>query len=361
MIQKTSLQKRAGNIFMNNKKLLEELDKLSYPGLSRTLGELNLTDTVKVEGDKATIILEIADNGSYLAVKKVIEEHLAGRFAVLDIQKRAEYKKDFNYGSTAHPNNRAPYAKNIIAVTSGKGGVGKSTISVNLAVTLAKKGYKVGLLDADVYGPNIPRLTQTDLERIRWNDANKIIPSENYGLKIMSVALTTPAMDTPLVWRSSVAISALIQFLEDVAWGELDFMVIDMPPGTGDVQLSMSEELPISAVVIVTTPQLVSTDDVSRAVMMFKDVGVPIAGVVENMSFFIAPDTQKRYDIFGKGGGKKIAEKYNVPLLGQIPLDTDILEGSDLGRPPAVFGCKKQKSYYTKIVDNMLNRIKFIF
>lgn len=270
-----------------------------------------------------------------------------------------ELQKNSNFGNTTTPNNRAPYAKNIITVTSGKGGVGKSTVSVNLAVALAQKGFKVGLLDADVYGPNIPRLTQTDLERIKWNDDNKIIPSENFGLKIMSVGLTTPTMDTPLVWRSSVAVSALTQFLEDVAWGELDFMVIDMPPGTGDIQLTMAEELPITAGVIVTTPQLISTDDVSRAIMMYKDIKVPIAGIVENMSYFIAPDTGNRYDIFGNGGGKKIAAKYNVPLLGQIPLDMQIREFSDQGQPPVAMGNDDQKSYYQEIVNAMFNVIDF--
>lgn len=270
-----------------------------------------------------------------------------------------ELQKNSNFGNTTTPNNRAPYAKNIITVTSGKGGVGKSTVSVNLAVALAQKGFKVGLLDADVYGPNIPRLTQTDLERIKWNDDNKIIPSENFGLKIMSVGLTTPTMDTPLVWRSSVAVSALTQFLEDVAWGELDFMVIDMPPGTGDIQLTMAEELPITAGIIVTTPQLISTDDVSRAIMMYKDIKVPIAGIVENMSYFIAPDTGNRYDIFGNGGGKKIAAKYNVPLLGQIPLDMQIREFSDQGQPPVAMGNDDQKSYYQEIVNAMFNVIDF--
>ena len=230
-------------------------------------------------------------------------------------------KKSMNYGSTLHPNNRAPYTKNIIAVTSGKGGVGKSTVSVNIAVALAQKGFKVGILDADVYGPNIPRMLGVELERIKWSESNKILPSENYGLKIMSVALTTPAQDTQLVWRSSVAVQALIQFLDDVAWGELDFMVIDMPPGTGDIQLTMAQELPITAAVLVSTPQLLATDDVSRAIMMFKDIKVPIAGIVENMSYFIAPDTKNRYNIFGEGGGEKIAKKYGIQLLGQIPFD----------------------------------------
>jgi ATP-binding protein involved in chromosome partitioning len=237
--------------------------------------------------------------------------------------------------------------------------VGKSTVSVNLAIALAQLGYKVGLLDADVYGPNVPRLTNTDLEKISWNDDNKIVPSENYGLKIMSVALTTPTSDTPLVWRSSVAVSALIQFLEDVAWGELDFMVIDMPPGTGDIQLTMAQELPITAGVLVTTPQLVASDDVSRAIRMFQDIHVPMAGLVENMSYFIAPDTGNRYDIFGSGGGQRLSERYNIPLLGQIPLDMEIREGSDNGEPPVALGSDVQKKYYQDIVQRMLEVIEF--
>lgn len=344
---------------MNSKELTEALNGMQYPGISRTIGELKLISSAKVTDNKAKIELLTVSDDSYLTLKKAIEEKFSSIFDALNISKKQLAQKDINYGNTAQPNNRAPYAKNVIAVTSGKGGVGKSTVSVNLAIALAQKGYKVGLLDADVYGPNIPRLTQTDLERIKWNDDNKIIPSENYSLKIMSVALTTPTMDTPLVWRSSVAVSALLQFLEDVAWGELDFMVIDMPPGTGDIQLTMAEELPITAAVLVTTPQAVSTDDVSRAIMMFKDINVPIAGVIENMSYFIAPDTGTRYDIFGQGGGEKIAEKYQVPLLGQIPLDMQIREGSDQGQPPVALGSAAQKKYYQDIVANMLHEIDF--
>jgi len=271
----------------------------------------------------------------------------------------AQAPKRTNYGTTASPNNRAPYAKNVIAVTSGKGGVGKTTVSVNLAIALAQLGYKVGLLDADVYGPNVPRLTNTDLEKISWNDNNKIVPSENYGIKIMSVALTTPTSDTPLVWRSSVAVSALIQFLEDVEWGELDFMVIDMPPGTGDIQLTMAQELPITAGIIVTTPQLVAADDVSRAIRMFEDIHVPMAGLVENMSYFIAPDTKNRYDIFGTGGGERLAQRYNLKLLGQIPIDMEIREGSDNGEPPVALGSDEQKNYYQAIAKAMLEQVAF--
>lgn len=344
---------------MNSKQLHDAINALTYPGLSRSVEDLKLLSSAKVEGNRARIELLTVSDDSYLALKTLIETEFSGTFETIEVTKKQLAKKDTNYGNSANPNNRAPYAKNVIAVTSGKGGVGKSTVSVNIAIALAQLGYRVGLLDADVYGPNVPRLTQTDLERLNWNDQDKIIPAENYGIKIMSVALTTPAQDTPLVWRSSVAVSALIQFLEDVAWGELDFLVIDMPPGTGDVQLTMAQELPITAAVLVTTPQSVSTDDVSRAVMMFKDINVPMAGIVENMSYFIAPDTGNRYDIFGSGGGERIAQKYSVPLLGQIPLDMQIREGSDLGKPPVALGDEGQKEYYRNIVDKMLSVVSF--
>lgn len=344
---------------MNSTELKEFIDTLKYPSLNRTIGELKLLDRVEIKNGIAHIELLTSSDDSYLTLKFFLEEQLSSFFDQLNITKKTMTKKDINYGTTHKPNNRAPYAKNIIAVTSGKGGVGKSTVSVNLAIALVQKGFKVGLLDADVYGPNIARLTNTEHDKLRWNDNNKMIPAENFGLKIMSVAHTTPQMDTPLVWRSSVAISALIQFLEDVAWGELDFLVIDMPPGTGDVQLTMAQELPISAAVLVTTPQTISTDDVSRAVMMFKDINTPMAGIVENMSYFIAPDTKNRYDIFGSGGAQEISLKYKIPLLAQIPLMIQIREGSDNGRPSVVFETDEIKNYYKNIVEKMFEEITF--
>ncbi len=344
---------------MNSQELTHLLQCLHYPNLDKTLEELQLLGNIHVKNSHASIELLTSNDASFGALKTFLEHELQHRYETVTIHAKTSETKSMHYGHTAQPNNRAPYAKNVIAVTSGKGGVGKSTVSVNLAISLAKKGYQVGLLDSDVYGPNIPRLTNTDTERIRWNDNNQIIPSENFGLKIMSVALTTPRNDTPLVWRSSVAVSALIQFLEDVAWGELDFLVIDMPPGTGDIQLTMAQELPISAAVLVTTPQIVATDDVSRAVMMFKDIGVPMAGIIENMSYFIAPDTKIRYDIFGKGGGERIAQKYNIPFLGNIPLEMEIREASDSGEPPAALGSREQKEYYDAIVEKMHEHIAF--
>lgn len=266
-------------------------------------------------------------------------------------------KKKTAYGSTQAPNNRAPYAKKVIAISSGKGGVGKSTVAANIAVGFAQEGLHVGLLDADIYGPSIPRLLGIENERLVWNDANKMIPIENFGIKVMSVGLTTPRNDTPLVWRSSVAVSALMQFLDDVAWEELDVLIIDMPPGTGDVQLTMAQELPLSGVILVTTPQMLSTDDVSRAIVMFQDIHVPILGVVENMSYFIAPDTGKRYDIFGEAGAQILCKTYDVSLLGEIPLTREIRLLSDCGKVPIALGDVQTKMMYQKMVKALKEKL----
>jgi ATP-binding protein involved in chromosome partitioning len=332
----------------------EQLQSVIYPQLDRDIVSLKVVSNIIIKDKNLKVTLSLTNESVFEAIENQIIDLLGSNFENIEVVFQASQSKSTNYGSTAKPNNRATYAKNVIAVTSGKGGVGKSTVSVNLSVALAQKGYKVGLLDADVYGPNTPRMLQIEDEKLQWSNNNKIIPSENFGVKVMSVGLTTPKSDTPLVWRSSVAVSALIQFLEDVDWGELDFLVIDMPPGTGDIQLTMAQELPIRASVIVTTPQMISTDDVSRAIMMFKDIKVPIGGIVENMSYFIAPDTKQRYNIFGSGGGEAIAAKYNVPLLGQIPLLMDIRTSSDEGKP-AVALCEDEiKKYYKTITNNLL-------
>ncbi|WP_200762898.1 Mrp/NBP35 family ATP-binding protein [Nitrosophilus alvini] len=341
------------------KAIWKKLECIKYPGLNRNIVELKLVDSVKEEKDRLEVVLSITNEEAFPLIEADIKDVFKDYYRYIHVKLKPKEKKSISYGSTAKPNNRAPYAKNIIAVTSGKGGVGKSTVAVNISVALAQKGYRVGLLDADVYGPDIPRMTQTGHEKLRWGNNNKIIPSENFGIKIMSVGLTTPRPDTPLVWRSSVAVSALIQFLEDVDWGELDFLVIDMPPGTGDIQLTMAQELPITASVLVTTPQMVSVDDVSRAIMMFKDIGVKIGGLIENMSFFIAPDTGKRYDIFGSGAGESLAKKYGIPFLGKIPLDMKIREFSDSGTPAIAVGDARQKGYYKNIVENLLKEVAF--
>ena len=262
------------------------------------------------------------------------------------------------WGHSARPHNRAPYAKNVIVFTSGKGGVGKSTIAVNVACALAQRGLRVGLLDADVYGPSVPRMLQLGDERIQWNEHNRMIPAENFGLRVMSVGLTTADPDTPLAWRSSVAVTALVQLLEDVDWGELDVLAVDMPPGTGDVQLTMAQEVPFTAAVVVTTPQTVATDDVRRAVRMLLEVKVPVAGVVENMSCFVAPDTGTIHHPFGEGGGRQLAEDYGVPFLGEIPLDPAIRAASDEGTPIVAVGDERQRAIFRTLAERLSSSLK---
>ena len=344
---------------MDKTESFELIKNIKYPNLEKTIDELKVIDEISIDGDVCDVILVTANEDAFLKLTGTIKDILKPHFSSVNvIKKPLTQKKSIAHGSTQTPNNRAPYAKKVIAVTSGKGGVGKTTVAVNIAVGLAQKGFKVGILDADVYGPNVPRMLQITDQQLKWSDDDKIIPAENFGIKVMSVAMTTPSADTPLVWRGSVATSALIQFLEDVAWGELDFMVIDMPPGTGDVQLTMSQELPITAAVVVTTPQTIAIDDVSRAIMMFKDTGVRIGGLVENMSYFVAPDTGKTYEIFGKGGGEETSLYYQIPFLGKLPLDISVREMSDVGTPAIAMGDKAIKKQYVKIVDNLLKELE---
>ena len=226
-----------------------------------------------------------------------------------------------------------PEVKHTIAVSSGKGGVGKSTVAVNLALALRQGGAVTGLVDVDVYGPDVPLMMGTRGRPGMFD--NKIIPVEAHGVKIMSIGLLVDEREA-LVWRGPMIHSAVQQFLRDVAWGALDYLVFDMPPGTGDAQLSLSQVIPLGGVVMVTTPQDVALLDVRKGLAMFRKLNVPILGIVENMSYFVAPDTGTRYPIFGEGGGAKIADEFGVPLLGQIPLEMETRRGGDTGVPVVV-------------------------
>jgi len=219
----------------------------------------------------------------------------------------------------------------IIAVASGKGGVGKSTTAVNVALGLLANGLRVGILDADVYGPSMPRLLKISGKPSQI-DGRIIVPMENYGLKVMSMGFLVEE-ETAMIWRGPMVQSALLQMLREVAWGELDVLVVDMPPGTGDVQLTMAQQVPLAGAVIVSTPQDLALIDARKGLNMFRKVEVPVLGIVENMSYFIAPDTGARYDIFGHGGARKEAERIGVPFLGEVPLTMSIRETSDAGTP----------------------------
>ncbi|RWL85343.1 MAG: iron-sulfur cluster carrier protein ApbC [Mesorhizobium sp.] len=233
--------------------------------------------------------------------------------------------------SHSHGKRGVPGIDSIIAVASGKGGVGKSTTAVNLALGLAANGLKVGVLDADIYGPSMPRLLNIH-GRPQTVDGKILKPMQNYGLKVMSMGFLVDE-ETPMIWRGPMVMSALTQMLREVEWGPLDVLVVDMPPGTGDAQLTMAQQVPLAGAVIVSTPQDLALIDARKGLNMFKKVDVPLLGIVENMSYFLAPDTGKRYDIFGHGGARREAERLGVTFLGEVPLETGIRESSDAGAP----------------------------
>ena len=229
-----------------------------------------------------------------------------------------------------------PGVKNLVAVASGKGGVGKTTVSVNLALALTRMGATVGLLDADVYGPNVPIMLGTD-EQPQALSEREILPVQAQGIKLISMGLLNPG-DKPMIWRGPMLHSVMTQFLRSVVWGELDYLLIDLPPGTGDVQLSLIQLVPVTGAVLVTTPSTVALADVRKAMEMFRQVNVEIIGVVENMSFFSCPHCQGKIDVFGHGEGRRIADTYGVPLLGEIEIDPKIRIGGDTGKPVALLG-----------------------
>jgi ATP-binding protein involved in chromosome partitioning len=225
--------------------------------------------------------------------------------------------------------------KHLITVGSGKGGVGKTTVAVNLALALQSSGHSVGLLDADVYGPNIPRMM--GINEPPRSSGESIQPIEQHGVKLMSMGFLSPG-DKPIIWRGPMLHSVMQQFIRNVVWGELDYLIVDLPPGTGDVSLSLAQTTPITGAVVVTTPSDVSLEDARKAVLMFRQLHVPLLGLVENMSYLIAPKSGERIDVFGEGGGKRTALQMQVPFLGELPLVPAVREGGDSGRPAALFG-----------------------
>jgi ATP-binding protein involved in chromosome partitioning len=247
--------------------------------------------------------------------------------------------------------------KNLVAVASGKGGVGKTTVAVNLAIALKTLGAKVGLMDADVYGPNVPVMMGTD-EQPRAVNEKTIIPVEAYGVKMISMGLLNPG-DKPLVWRGPMLHSVIQQFLRSVQWGELDYLLIDLPPGTGDVQLSLIQNVSVTGAVVVTTPSLVALADVRKAIEMFRQVNVEILGVVENMSYFNCPHCDGRIDVFGHGEGAHMAKNFGVPFLGEVEIDPQIRIGGDTGKPAASHGedAPGAKSLYA-VARNVMARLE---
>lgn len=310
--------------------VLNILKKVEHPGLNSEFLILNTIRALEFENNK--LYLKLSLPATIEKTDKLIEKfeiELKSSLKIKDVKVEIESKS-----KSKKEDSIIPGVKYTIAVASGKGGVGKSTVAVNLAVALAKLNYKVGLIDADIYGPSIPMMLGINEKPRIYQDQKsmKMIPLENYGVKLMSIGFLIDD-NTPVIWRGPMASGALKQFLTDVEWEELDFLLFDMPPGTGDIQLTLGQTIPLSGSVIVTTPQEVSLIDAKKGIKMFEKVNVPCFGIIENMSYFIAPDTQKKYDIFGSGGGEKLSAEMNVPFLGGIPIDPRIRIGGDKGEP----------------------------
>ncbi len=253
-----------------------------------------------------------------------------------------------------------PGAKNIIAVASGKGGVGKTTVSVNLAIALAQKGAQVGLLDADIYGPNVPMMTDTMNAQLAGAPSGKILPIEKYGLRLVSIGYVNQG-DTAVIWRGPLVGRMITQFLMEVEWGELDYLIVDMPPGTGDAQLTLSQAVALTGAVIVTTPQDVALSDAKKGINMFRKVEVPILGVVENMSYFVCPHCNARTEIFSHGGGREAAKKFDAPFLGEVPLNLAIRVGGDEGKPVvAQKNDSPVKEAFNKIAEALIKNVEIL-
>lgn len=318
--------------------ILSSLKKIKSDGFDPNILTLNSIQSLEQKGDKLSLKLSFASQVSSEELKQKIEEQLKSDFSFLkkiNIQLQTRSTSS-NISTHNDPKKDAilPGVKNTIAVASGKGGVGKSTVAVNLAVALAKDGAKVGLIDADIYGPSVPlMLGIKDKPKVyQAENSVRMLPLENYGVKFISIGVLVDDK-APIIWRGPMASGAIKQFMTDVEWGELDYLIFDLPPGTGDIQLTLVQTIPLTGAVIVTTPQEVSLIDARKALMMFNRVNVPVLGVIENMSYFIAPDTGKKYDIFGSGGGERICKELNVEFLGGIPIDPRIREGGDNGVP----------------------------
>ncbi len=309
----------------------EKLGEVTYPGFTKSIVDFGFVKDVAVDGDRVKVDVDISSSAP--EVKEELEREIRTKLELLkakDIVINITTPK-MPKESSSKGKNIAPQIKNFVMVSSGKGGVGKSTTTTNLAVALAMQGKRVGLLDADIYGPNIPRMMGLEGEQPEIV-GNKVKPFLKYGVEVMSMGSLMEEGQS-LIWRGAMIMKAIQQLLQDILWSELDVLVIDMPPGTGDAQLTLAQSVPVTAGVCVTTPQKVALDDTERSLDMFAKLHIPIAGIVENMSGFICPESNKEYDIFGKGTTEPLAQKFETQVLSEVPIEPAIREGGDSGKP----------------------------
>jgi ATP-binding protein involved in chromosome partitioning len=350
---------------INKQDILKALETISAPGEGQNMVESGAVTNVITFGDEVIVDITIA-NPSLQAKKKTEVEILQTIHRLVYEKAKIKVNIKVEAPTKSAPNvikgKSIPGIQNIVAVASGKGGVGKSTVTANLAVTLAKMGFKVGILDADIYGPSIPIMFDVVNEKplaVNVDGKSKMKPVENYGVKILSIGFFTKP-DQAVVWRGPMAAKALNQMIFDAAWGELDFLLLDLPPGTGDIHLSIMQSLPITGAVIVSTPQNVALADAKKGVAMFQQesINVPVLGIIENMAYFTPAELpENKYHIFGKEGAKNLAEDLQVPFLGELPLVQSIREAGDVGHPAALQTETALEQAFEKITQNVVQEV----
>ena len=311
--------------------VLDALKVVRDPDLNRDIVSLGFIKDLRIDGGRVAFTIELTTPACPVKDQmrdqaRAAVSQLAGVTGV-DVAMSARVREAV---SADGPRQSIAGVKNVIAVGAGKGGVGKTTVAVNLAIALAKCGSKVGVIDGDIYGPNVPIMLGMKAQLV--TDGQKIVPAEKYGLQVISMGFLT-SDDAPIIWRGPMLHGALQQFFREVRWVDLDYLIVDLPPGTGDVSLSLSQTVPVAGAIVVTTPQQVSLADSRRAVAMFKKLNIPPLGIIENMSYFVCPSCQHEADIFGRGGGEAMAAELGVPFVGRIPIYQPIREGSDIGVP----------------------------
>jgi ATP-binding protein involved in chromosome partitioning len=345
---------------MKEKEILDALSNVSEPDAKQDIVLSGLVSGLKIDGNKVSFTLKLSNPTMHYKkrMEEAIQHHLTRYFKDVEL--------DLNIISESPAQPEEPKmlegVKNIIAVASGKGGVGKSTVAANIATGLALKGYSVGIVDADIYGPSVPMMFDTQIEKpgVVEKDGNTLmVPVENYGVKMLSIGFFADK-DQAVAWRGPMASRALTQMFSDADWGDLDFMIIDLPPGTGDIHLSLVQAVPVTGAVIVSTPQEVALIDARKAVGMFKieQINVPVLGIVENMAYFTPAELpENKYYIFGKDGVQPLAEQLNIPFLGQIPLVQSIREAGDVGRPAILQENTPQKIAFENVIDSMIQEL----
>jgi len=350
---------------LNKQEILKALETITAPGEGQNMVESGAITNVVTFADE--VIVDVTIKNPTLQARKKTEVEIM-KVIHEEVHQKAQVKVNLKVDAPTVPKANEikgkpiPGIQNIVAVASGKGGVGKSTVTANLAVTLAKMGFKVGVLDADIYGPSIPIMFDVDMERpkaVTIDGKSKMKPVENYGVKVLSIGFFTQP-DQAVVWRGPMASKALNQMIFDAHWGELDFMLIDLPPGTGDIHLSIMQSLPLTGAVIVSTPQHVALADAKKGVAMFQQesINVPVLGIIENMAYFTPEELpDNTYYIFGKEGAKNLAEDLEVPFLGELPLVQSIREAGDAGRPAALQTATPLEQAFEKLTQNVVQEV----